>query len=147
MKKRIIRLCSVILLASAFVLASAITSNAQDRKVIARHHNKREVVVKHNDRHNVVVKHNDGREVVIHNNRYSEVVVNRRTCYYREGYFYDRRHDGVVKIEAPIGARVTVIPTGYKVIRLHRVRYYVFAGVYYRFIPSSGIYVVVKAPL
>jgi len=147
MKKKIIKMSSVILLVFAFVIALANNSNAQDRKVIVRHHNKREVVVKHNDKRDAVVKHNDGRVVVIHNNRYSEVVVNRRTCYYREGYFYDRRPDGVVKIEAPIGARVTVIPSGYKVIRLHRVRYYVFAGVYYRFLPSSRIYVVVKAPL
>jgi Family of unknown function (DUF6515) len=85
--------------------------------------------------------------VVKHGHEYKEIVVKERHYFYKDGFFYDKHPEGYVKIVAPIGARITVLPSGYKIVRAHRIRYYVFGGIYYRYLPRERIYEVVKAPL
>ena len=88
------------------------------------------------------------KEVVIKRDvTYKDIIVKDKHFYYRNGYFYDRRPEGYVKVIAPIGARITFLPHGYKIVRLRKIKYFVFGGVYYRFLPRERVFVVVKAPL
>jgi len=129
MKNRANNLIAWIFFLTAFLFMLPSNTNAQDREV-------------HRER----VK--DRRERIVKRNiEYKEVVVKKRHYFYREGYFYDRGSKGYVKVVAPIGARITLLPHGYKIVRVHRLRYYLFGGVYYRFYPREKVYVVVKAPL
>jgi Family of unknown function (DUF6515) len=84
--------------------------------------------------------------IVKKNGNYKEIIVKNRHYFYREGYFYENGPKGYVKVVAPIDARITLLPMGYKVVRVHRVRYYLFDGVYYRYFPHEKVYVVVAAP-
>lgn len=94
-----------------------------------------------------VRRHVVKKEVVVkHDKGYKEVVVKEKHYFYRDGYFYDMRHEGYVKIAAPIGARITILPRGYKIVRMHRVKYFLFGGIYYRYLPHERVYVVVKEP-
>ena len=127
MKKKLFGFGSFSLIAAILVLILAVNVNAQERSRKRVVH-KKEVVVKHNV-------------------EYRDIVVKKRHYFYREGYFYDKRPEGYVKVEAPIGAEITLLPRGYKVVRVHRVRYYLFGGIYYKFLPHRKVYVVVKAPL
>lgn len=127
MKNRASLISGFSLLIAALLITLSVNLNAQERV----HKNvkvKKEVVVKHN-------------------NEYREIVVKDRHCFYRGGYFYDRGSNGYVKITAPMGARINILPRGYKVVRVHRLRYYLFGDVYYRFLPREKVYVVVEAPL
>ncbi len=129
MKNRASILVAGIFFITAFLFMLPSNTNAQDREV-------------HRER----VK--DRRERVVKRNiEYKDIVVEKRHYFYREGYFYDRGPKGYVKVVAPIGARITLLPHGYKIVRIHRLRYYLFGGVYYRFYPREKVYVVVKAPL
>lgn len=132
MKKKLTGLSGFSLLTIALVLLVASNINAQERE---RREKTRKKVV---HRKEVVVKHKV---------EYRDIVVKKRHYFYREGYFYDKRPEGYVKVEAPIGASIIVLPRGYKIVRLHKRRYYVFGGIYYRYYPKSKAYVVVKAPL
>lgn len=88
------------------------------------------------------------KEVVIKRDvAYKEIIVKDKHFFYRDGCFYDRRPEGYVKVIAPIGARVTFLPHGYKIVRFHQIRYFVFGGIYYQFLPRERLFVVVKAPL
>jgi Family of unknown function (DUF6515) len=122
----------ITLLSAALIFSFTVNINAQnkDHRDKAKPHEKgkKEVVVKHH-------------------NKYREVVVKDRHYFYREGYFYNRGPKGYVRIAAPMGARITLLPHGYKIVRVHRLRYYVFGGIYYRFLPHERVYVVVRAPL
>ena len=132
MKQKAIGMSGFSLLAIVLIVILATNINAQEKE--RRERGGKKVVTK--------------KEVVVkRHNEYREVVVKDRHYFYREGYFYDRRPQGYVKIEAPIGAEITLLPAGYKVVRVHRVRYYLFGGIYYKFYPKRKVYVVVNAPL
>ena len=129
MKNRINNLITVTIFMAALLFILPSNTNAQEREY-------RRGKVK--DRRERIVKHNV---------EYKEVIVKKRHYFFREGYFYERGRKGYVKVVAPIGARITLLPHGYKIVRVHRVKYYVFGGVYYRFYPREKVYVVVKTPL
>jgi Family of unknown function (DUF6515) len=132
MKKKAIDVSRFSIIAVALIIILATNINAQQRER------------KERGRKKVLTK----KEVVVErHNGYREVVVKDRHYFYREGYFYDRRPEGYVKIVAPIGAEIALLPAGYKVLRVHRVRYYLFGGIYYKFLPRRKVYVVVQAPL
>ena len=132
MKRKYIGLSGFSILTAALIIILATNINAQERERKEKRGKK------------VVTK----KEVVVErHNGYRDVVVKDRHYFYREGYFYDRRPEGYVKIDAPIGAEITLLPAGYKVLRVHRVRYYLFGGIYYKFLPRRKVYVVVRAPL
>ena len=84
---------------------------------------------------------------VVGKDNYRDVSVKDKHYFYREGYFYDKRADGYSKIDAPIDARITMLPHGYKTMRYHKAKYYSFGGIYYKFSPSEKVYVVVRAPM
>jgi hypothetical protein len=125
----------IILLSAAILFFIPLTNYAQDHG-----HDKDE----HHDRHDM--NHGRKERVVVRHDDYREVIVNDRHVFYRGGAFYDRGPNGYVVVTAPIGARINVLPVGYKVIRHHRARFYVFGGIYYKFIPRERVYVVVNAP-
>lgn len=77
---------------------------------------------------------------------YKKVIVSKRSYYYREGSFYEIRDKKYVVVSAPAGARIAVLPAGYKIIRHGRIRYYLYNGIYYRYLPRTKVYVVVKNP-
>ena len=129
MKKRRRGFIAVVFFLTTFLFLLPNSINAQSRKF----HKERTKV-----RRERVVKH----KVV-----YKEVIVKKNHYFYREGYFYNKGPKGYIKVVAPIGARITLLPHGYKIVRVHRVKYYVFGGVYYRFYPREKVYVVVKTPL
>jgi hypothetical protein len=132
MKQKAIGMSGFSLLTIVLIVILAININAQEKE--RRERGRKKVVTK--------------KEVVIGRHiGYREVVVKDRHYFYRGGYFYDKRPEGYVKIEAPIGAEIALLPAGYKVIRVHRVRYYLFGGIYYKFYPKRKVYVVVNAPL
>ena len=91
---------------------------------------------KHEDEHNWVRRDDNYREVRYRNNHY----------YFHKGEFYERRSDGYVAVEAPVGIRITYLPRGYKLVRHRGLRFYLFGGIYYRYNPSAKFYFVVKAP-
>ena len=102
---------------------------------------------------NTYAQHRDRRENaraykrgVIEHNEYRDIVVKDRHYFYRGGYFYDRRPEGYVKVVAPFGARISILPRGYEVIRVHRHKYFRFGGIFYQFLPREKVYVVVQAP-
>ncbi len=148
MKTRIFR-SSVLFLAAAVMFLMTANINAQERKHNKKRVVKKEVIVKHPVRHKEIVRHPvKHREVVVRKTEnYREVIVKNRHYFYRDGYFYNRGHEGYVKVVAPLGARISMLPHGYKIVRVHRKRYYLFGGIYYRFIPRERVYVVVKTPL
>jgi Family of unknown function (DUF6515) len=118
MKKKWLSIISISFFTAVLFLALPVNVNAQ-------HKVRKEVVVKKED-------------------SYREVVVKDKHYFYRDGYYYDKRPTGYVKVVAPIGARITILPHGYKVVRMHKIRYYVFGGIYYRYYPREKVYVVVK---
>jgi len=129
MKNKINNLITVTIFMAALLFILPSNTNAQEREY-----------------HRGKVK--DRRERIVKRNvEYKEVIVKKRHYFFREGYFYERGRKGYVKVVAPIGARITLLPHGYKIVRVHRVKYYVFGGVYYRFYPREKVYVVVKTPL
>jgi len=83
---------------------------------------------------------------VVGNDYYKDVSVKLKHYFYHEGSFYDRGANGYEKIPAPIDARISELPNGFKTIRVHKVVYYSFGGVYFKFLPSEKMYVVVRAP-
>lgn len=75
---------------------------------------------------------------------YQEVWVGRTKCFYHEGRFYRRTRRGFMRIDAPIGAIVSVLPHPHRAMVVGRVTYYSSGGTHYRRIPSG--YMVVAAP-
>jgi hypothetical protein len=134
MKKTASKLNFVILLITAILMVVPL-SYAQE------HGHDRDEHRDHRDR-----DHGRRERVVEHHDNYRDVVVRDRHFFYRGGVFYDRGPRGYVVVTAPIGARVDVLPRGYRIIRHNRLRYYLFGGIYYRFLPRERVYVVVNAP-
>jgi hypothetical protein len=83
---------------------------------------------------------------VVGKDNFRDISVKDKHYFYREGSFYDKRDNDYSKVEAPIDARITELPHGYKTIRYHKAKYYSFGGIYYTFSPSEKVYVVVHAP-
>ncbi|WP_378178159.1 DUF6515 family protein [Aquimarina sp. SS2-1] len=76
----------------------------------------------------------------VHNPR---MVVHKNIKYYRSGgVWYIKKNRRYVTVAAPIGVRVNVLPTGYRVVKVNGVRYYRYKGVYYK--KSGRNYVVVS---
>lgn len=66
--------------------------------------------------------------------------------HYHGGYFYRKGANGYKVVVAPVGARVTVLPSGYKRIRTANKVYFAYEGTYYVRDKKRGDYVVVKRP-
>jgi Ni/Co efflux regulator RcnB len=147
MKKTISKISWIgLLTAAAMLFFLPMTTYAQDHghdRDNHRGHNEHRDA-DHHERHDM--DHGRKERVVVRHDDYREVVVKDRHYFYRGGAFYDRGPGGYVVVTAPIGARITVLPGGYRVIRHHRVRYYFFGGIYYKFVPSEHVYMVVSAP-
>jgi len=127
MKNKLFQLSSFSFIISVLFLVLTVNINAQDHNQNGQEkHKKNEVVGKDN---------------------YRDVSVKDKHYYYREGSFYDKRDNGYSKVEAPIDARITELPHGYKTMRYHKAKYYSFGGIYYKFSPSEKVYVVVHAPI
>jgi hypothetical protein len=125
MKNKLFSLSGFSFIVAVLLLSLTVNINAQDHKGQEKQ-----------KKSNVVGKDN-----------YKDVSVRDKHYYYREGSFYDKRDNGYSKIDAPIDARISALPHGYKTIRSHKTKYYSFGGIYYKFSPSEKVYVVVKAPL
>ena len=126
MKKKIFRFTGLI---AVFLLAFVVLANAQrrdDSRDDRRHEKEKRIEARHDD--------------------YRDISVRDRHYFYREGNFYDKRHEGYVKIAAPIGARIDVLPHGYRMVKIHRANYYKFGGVYYKFLQREKVYEVVEFP-
>ncbi|MBF0505097.1 MAG: hypothetical protein HQL14_08370 [Candidatus Omnitrophica bacterium] len=74
--------------------------------------------------------------------RYSEVVVGSDRYYYNEGVFYRGDPGHYVVTQAPVGAVVYSVPSGYERIEINGVSYVRYGNVYYR--PAGSRYEVVR---
>lgn len=146
MKKTTSKISWIILLAVAVILSMPMTNYAQDHghEKDNPHDRKVQRNADHHDRH--AIDHGRKGKVVVRHDDYREVIVNNRHVFYHGGAFYEKGPRGYVSVAAPIGARIAVLPGGYKVIRRHSARFYLFGGIYYKFIPNEHVYVVVSAP-
>ncbi|WP_299218558.1 DUF6515 family protein [uncultured Aquimarina sp.] len=89
------------------------------------------------------VKVNPANRVVVTKVHKSKIVVHKNVKYYRSaGIWYIKKNRRYVTVAAPIGARISVLPTGYKSVKVKGVRYYKHKGVYYK--KSGRSYVVVN---
>jgi Family of unknown function (DUF6515) len=64
--------------------------------------------------------------------RYTEVVVGSDRYYYDSGVFYRGNPGSYVVVEAPDGAVIETIPSGYEQVNIDGVIYFRFGNVYYR---------------
>jgi len=72
-------------------------------------------------------RHEEGR-----NGRYTEVVVGNDRYYYDTGVFYRGDPGNYVPVEAPVGAVVYEVPSGYERVDIDGVSYVRYGSVYYR---------------
>ncbi len=128
MNKRSWKLATFILMVFAVFSIDAVMITAQTRREVKEQRHKERVALKEHS-------------------SYRQIIVNKRTYFYREGIFYEKRNKNYFVITAPAGARITVLPRGYNIVRIKRVRYYVFNGIYYRYIPREKAYEVIERPL
>jgi len=143
MKNKLFKLSRILFMAGAVLFFLSMTNNAQDRGHGGDAHQD------HAAKHDVVHHAHRGKVRVAprHDDAYRDVVVNNRHFFYRGGSFYERGPNGYVIATAPIGARIDVLPGGYRVIRRHGARFFLFGGIYYQFDPVTHVYIVVNAPL
>jgi len=126
MKNKLFQISSFSFIVSVLLFVLMVNINAQDHNQKGQErYKKKEVVGKDN---------------------YRDISVKDKHYFYREGSFYDKRDNGYSKVEAPIDARITELPHGYKTKRYHKEKYYSFGGIYYKFSPSEKVYIVVHAP-
>ncbi len=78
--------------------------------------------------------------------RYESIIVGKKNYFYNGGFYYRRGPRGYVRIGAPLGARIRVLPVGYLTMRLGPLSYYYYNGIYYNYLPSDNVYVVVDKP-
>ncbi|WP_299247003.1 DUF6515 family protein [uncultured Aquimarina sp.] len=89
------------------------------------------------------VKVRPANRVVVTKVHKPRIIVHKNVKYYRSGgVWYIKKNRRYVTVAAPIGARINVLPTGYKSIRVKGVRYYKHKGVYYK--KSGRSYIVVN---
>jgi hypothetical protein len=74
--------------------------------------------------------------------RYTEVVVGSDRYYYDGGVFYRQNAGNYVVVEAPVGAVVYSVPSGYERVEMNGESYYRYGNVYYR--PAGRGYEVVR---
>lgn len=143
MKNQSFKLSRILFLVAAVLFFLPMTNYAQD------HGHGGDAHQDHQIKHRVVhhVHHGNARVAPRHDDAYRDVVVNNRHLFYRGGHFYEKGPNGYVIATAPIGARIDVLPGGYRVIRRHGVRFFLFGGIYYQFDPVAHVYIVVNAPL
>ena len=82
-------------------------------------------------------RHEEGR-----NGRYTEVVVGSDRYYYDGGVFYRGNPGNYVVVQAPVGAVVYSVPSGYERVEIEGVSYVRYGNVYYR--PAGRGYEVVQ---
>lgn len=75
------------------------------------------------------------------------LTVKGRSYYYHDGIYYWPGKSGHVVISGPVGARISVLPKGYKRVYVNRVPYYYYYGTYYHYDPGLRAYIVVDSPL
>ncbi len=69
--------------------------------------------------------------------RYTQVVVGPDRYYYDQGVFYTGTTGHYVAVEAPVGAVVYSVPTGYERVAIDGNDYYRYRDVYYRHGPRG----------
>ena len=151
MKMKKIDMRCIFLIMSAVIFVFSINTYAQREKVKDHHDNgKHKGWYKHEDEHRDQGRyergdrHGDNDEH--HDESYRRIRYRDRDYYFHGREFYERRRDGYVVARPPIGFRIDFLPEGYRVVRYRRIRYYVVGGMYFRFMPSTGVYISVKAP-
>jgi len=154
MQARMLKVSQVLLMICALLIVFSITTYPQDDRHEGHHdHGRHEGWSKHEDNH----RHDEGYYGERRDHRgehkwdrrdedYREVRFDDRDYYFHHGEFYERRPEGYVVINAPIGLNITYLPQGYRVVRHRGIRFYFFGGIYYRYNPTSRFYFVVKAP-
>jgi hypothetical protein len=145
MKTRTSKTNWIILFAITVLLSQPMTGYAQDHD---EHHDRQEHRdAEHHDRDRDHDRDHDRHgKVIVRHDEYRDIVVKDRHYFYRGGAFYDRGPNGYFVVTPPIGASIDVLPGGYRVVRHNRIKYYVYGGIYYRFMPHDHAYVVVSAP-
>jgi hypothetical protein len=79
--------------------------------------------------------------------RYSRVMIGTSVYYYSDGVYFVGEKGAYVVVVAPIGARVGLLPYGFRSIYLGSRRYFHVNSTYYIYAPATRDYVVVKAPV
>ena len=119
-----------------FIATSTNNTYAQSQK------NKRVQVVKKNKRATV----KNGHVVVVPQN--ARVVRHNKVDYrFHEGNYYRPTNSGYVMANAPIGARITVLPNGYRQVKKRGQTYYRVGRTYYKPFRQAGetiVYEVIK---
>lgn len=73
------------------------------------------------------------------------IIVGTQHLFFRNGAFYHKGPAGYVKVPAPEGAVIPVLPPGYGIKIVDNVKYYYFNGAYYVRVPNG--YMAVAPPL
>ncbi|KAA1242630.1 DUF6515 family protein [Aquimarina sp. RZ0] len=82
-------------------------------------------------------------KVVISKVHNPKIVTHKNVKYYRKsGVWYIKKNKKYTAVKAPAGVKVTILPTGYRIIKIKGVRYYRYKGVYYK--KSGKKYIVVN---
>lgn len=76
----------------------------------------------------------------------TRIVVGGREYFYSAGVFYRTGPQGYITVGAPFGARIGILPPGYRAVRFGRAPFFVYLGTYYRYDPAARVYVVVPPP-
>ncbi len=83
------------------------------------------------------------RGVVVTKLHQPKVIVHNNKRYYRnKGVWYVKKNRRYVTVAAPMGARVTTLPKGHRIVKIRGVQYYTCNGVYYK--KSGRNYIVVN---
>lgn len=144
-KGNLIKLILVII--SALVIALPMYTYAQ--RVIDKHqdHDRQQKNYKHGDEHRSRSSNYKGRQHVYRVDKdYRRVTFKDKDYYIHGDGFYEMTHEKYAVIKPPIGFRISFLPRGYRLVRYKRIRYYVFGGVYFRFVPKERVYISVNAP-
>jgi len=96
-------------------------------------------------RHSVRHHPNYGKRVSLPELIAKAIVVGGLEYYYDHGYFYKRVSGGYIIVDAPVGASVEVIPSGYKVVVINGKTHYYHNDIY--FVKRGKKYVVVSDPV
>jgi len=151
MKIKKIDMKFVFLIISSVIFAFSINIYAQRERDTYHHDNgKHKGWNKHEEEHGDQGRyergdrHGDNYEH--HDESYRRIRYRDRDFYFHDKEFYERRHEGYVVVRPPIGFRIDFLPQGYRVVRYRRVRYYLVGGMYFRFMPSTRVYISVRAP-
>jgi len=73
------------------------------------------------------------------------IAINNQQYHYANGVYYAPASGGYTVVPAPVGATITILPSGYSTVPVSNVTYYYYGGDYYT--QNSGSYVVVAPPV